>query len=111
MRVFKRITSASFNAVTVRAVVMETWKAFHSCDGPEGSRNTLGSLLFDNKGKGARPTRSQTAGVVPVPLLVPEDTFVVHAANMWNSSPELRAADNVHSATAVARAIAAAAPI
>eukprot|EP00095_Tigriopus_kingsejongensis_P009131 maker-scaffold1236_size70259-snap-gene-0.18 protein:Tk09131 transcript:maker-scaffold1236_size70259-snap-gene-0.18-mRNA-1 annotation:"conserved hypothetical protein" len=28
------------------AVAMETWRAFHSQDGPDGSRNALGQVLF-----------------------------------------------------------------
>eukprot|EP00095_Tigriopus_kingsejongensis_P010354 maker-scaffold1185_size56580-snap-gene-0.15 protein:Tk10354 transcript:maker-scaffold1185_size56580-snap-gene-0.15-mRNA-1 annotation:"alpha skeletal muscle b-like isoform x2" len=37
---------SSLNELTVHAVAMETWRAFHSQDGPDGSRNALGQVLF-----------------------------------------------------------------
>eukprot|EP00095_Tigriopus_kingsejongensis_P010771 snap_masked-scaffold529_size145900-processed-gene-0.12 protein:Tk10771 transcript:snap_masked-scaffold529_size145900-processed-gene-0.12-mRNA-1 annotation:"hypothetical protein" len=38
----------SFNDLTVHAVAMETWRAFHSQDGPDGLRNALGQVLFSS---------------------------------------------------------------
>eukprot|EP00095_Tigriopus_kingsejongensis_P003351 maker-scaffold787_size97196-snap-gene-0.9 protein:Tk03351 transcript:maker-scaffold787_size97196-snap-gene-0.9-mRNA-1 annotation:"hypothetical protein TcasGA2_TC002195" len=38
----KREGLSSLNELTVHAVAMETWRAFHSQDGPDGSRNALG---------------------------------------------------------------------
>eukprot|EP00095_Tigriopus_kingsejongensis_P000960 maker-scaffold83_size396513-snap-gene-1.17 protein:Tk00960 transcript:maker-scaffold83_size396513-snap-gene-1.17-mRNA-1 annotation:"hypothetical protein LOTGIDRAFT_236007" len=37
---------SSLNELTVHAVAMETLRAFHSQDGPDGSRNALGQVLF-----------------------------------------------------------------
>eukprot|EP00095_Tigriopus_kingsejongensis_P004837 maker-scaffold713_size108309-snap-gene-0.11 protein:Tk04837 transcript:maker-scaffold713_size108309-snap-gene-0.11-mRNA-1 annotation:"hypothetical protein AND_010472" len=42
----KRAGLSSLNELTVHAVAMETWRAFHSQDGPDGSRNALGLVLF-----------------------------------------------------------------
>jgi hypothetical protein len=33
------------NALAIHALAMETWKAYHSSDGPNGSRNALGNVL------------------------------------------------------------------
>eukprot|EP00095_Tigriopus_kingsejongensis_P002655 maker-scaffold439_size171548-snap-gene-0.21 protein:Tk02655 transcript:maker-scaffold439_size171548-snap-gene-0.21-mRNA-1 annotation:"unknown" len=38
----KRAGLSSLNELTVHAVAMETWRAFHSQDRPDGSRNALG---------------------------------------------------------------------
>eukprot|EP00095_Tigriopus_kingsejongensis_P008922 maker-scaffold279_size225217-snap-gene-1.24 protein:Tk08922 transcript:maker-scaffold279_size225217-snap-gene-1.24-mRNA-1 annotation:"hypothetical protein DAPPUDRAFT_311633" len=54
---------SSLNELTVHAVAMETWRAFHSQDGPDGSRNALGQVLFPSN-VATRSTRSETAGVV-----------------------------------------------
>jgi hypothetical protein len=36
----------SLNSLAIHALAMETWKAYHSSDGPHGSRNALGNVLF-----------------------------------------------------------------
>jgi hypothetical protein len=36
----------SVNSLAISALAMETWKAYHSSDGPNGSRNALGNILF-----------------------------------------------------------------
>jgi hypothetical protein len=36
----------SVNSLAIHALAMETWKAFHSSDGPNGSRNALGNVIF-----------------------------------------------------------------
>jgi hypothetical protein len=65
----RRAGFPSFNGLVVKAVAMEAWKAFHSSDGGGGSRNLLGSAIFDLPvTQGARSSRSTTAGLVPVPL-------------------------------------------
>eukprot|EP00095_Tigriopus_kingsejongensis_P009439 snap_masked-scaffold108_size357748-processed-gene-0.0 protein:Tk09439 transcript:snap_masked-scaffold108_size357748-processed-gene-0.0-mRNA-1 annotation:"hypothetical protein DAPPUDRAFT_105768" len=59
----KRAGLSSLNELTVHAVAMETWRAFHSQDGPDGSRNALRQVLFPSN-VATRSTRSETAGVV-----------------------------------------------
>eukprot|EP00095_Tigriopus_kingsejongensis_P010362 maker-scaffold951_size77354-snap-gene-0.8 protein:Tk10362 transcript:maker-scaffold951_size77354-snap-gene-0.8-mRNA-1 annotation:"rna-directed dna polymerase from mobile element jockey-like" len=54
---------SSLNELTVHAVAMETWRAFHSQDGLDGSRNALGQVLFPSN-VATRSTRSEAAGVV-----------------------------------------------
>eukprot|EP00095_Tigriopus_kingsejongensis_P004674 maker-scaffold938_size78735-snap-gene-0.14 protein:Tk04674 transcript:maker-scaffold938_size78735-snap-gene-0.14-mRNA-1 annotation:"PREDICTED: uncharacterized protein LOC102079537" len=44
--IHQRAGLSSLNEFTVHAVAMETWRAFHSQDGPSGSRNGLGQVLF-----------------------------------------------------------------
>jgi hypothetical protein len=64
----------SVNAHIVRAVVSETWTAFHSSDGDGGERNPLGLAMFGKHGcsqvdtDDGRSSRAKTAGKVPVNL-------------------------------------------
>eukprot|EP00095_Tigriopus_kingsejongensis_P005672 snap_masked-scaffold377_size191454-processed-gene-0.8 protein:Tk05672 transcript:snap_masked-scaffold377_size191454-processed-gene-0.8-mRNA-1 annotation:"PREDICTED: uncharacterized protein K02A2.6-like" len=46
VQVEQRAGLSSLNELTVHAVAMETWRAFHSQDGPDGSRNALSQVLF-----------------------------------------------------------------
>eukprot|EP00095_Tigriopus_kingsejongensis_P000431 maker-scaffold171_size289870-snap-gene-1.37 protein:Tk00431 transcript:maker-scaffold171_size289870-snap-gene-1.37-mRNA-1 annotation:"hypothetical protein CAPTEDRAFT_193384" len=80
----------SLNSIAVRAVAMEAWKAYHSCDGPNGTRNPIGNLLFSNNCE--RGTRAATGGAIPLPLISKADTFVWHATTIWNGSKDLREA-------------------
>eukprot|EP00095_Tigriopus_kingsejongensis_P012749 maker-scaffold30_size591359-snap-gene-1.15 protein:Tk12749 transcript:maker-scaffold30_size591359-snap-gene-1.15-mRNA-1 annotation:"hypothetical protein DAPPUDRAFT_214208" len=66
---------------------METWRAFHSRDGPKGSRNALGNLLFPPVIP-ARLMRSEVAGLVPHCLPLAANTMVCHGtqiAAMYNT--------------------------
>jgi hypothetical protein len=87
----------SYNELATRALAMETWCAYTSKDGPGGSRNPLGSLMFDlarvsPSSSTLRSTRSQTAGVIPNPLPLSAGTLAYHGVTLWNTCPELRAA-------------------
>ena len=106
-----RAGMASLNAMGVRAVAMECWKAAHSSDGPNGTKNPLGALLFASGND--RRTRAGNDGSLPHtgPLRFPADTFVCHAAKIWNSSAALRRAPTVGAATAVAKALGKNAPV
>jgi hypothetical protein len=86
----------SLNSVAVRAVAMEAWKAHQSSDGPDGSRNPVGNLLFSNHGN--RSTRAATAGAIPLPLCSAADKA-------------LREASSRGSAIKVAKTLARRAPI
>jgi hypothetical protein len=104
----------SINAMAVEATAMEAWKAFVSSDGGAGERNPVGVLIFGKRlgvpKNVVRPTRSVNAGIVPVELRG-QETFVVRAAEVWNSSPSLRAAKSIGEARRVSRSLARAAPI
>ena len=78
----------SYNAISVRAVAMEAWKTFKSKDGPNGSRNPLGELIFQPvpTDDSTRGSRAATAGIVPLPLRAKTATFVWNAVRVWNSS-------------------------
>jgi hypothetical protein len=57
---------------------------FYSDDGRNGARNHVGGLLFTDKRMGmAKTTRSAKTGLVKVPLRG-ANTFVTHAAHVWN---------------------------
>jgi hypothetical protein len=103
----------SLNSLAIHALAMETWKAYHSSDGPYGSRNALGNVLFPPNGGGAnsRPSRSVTAGIVPRPLPQMANTFVDHAIELWNKYPALRQADTRRAAQKVAKSMSKSAPI
>jgi hypothetical protein len=60
---------------------MEMWKAYHISDGPNGSRNALGNVLFlpTISGTISIPSRSVTAGIIPHPLPQMANTFADHA--------------------------------
>eukprot|EP00095_Tigriopus_kingsejongensis_P008387 maker-scaffold9_size846264-snap-gene-2.18 protein:Tk08387 transcript:maker-scaffold9_size846264-snap-gene-2.18-mRNA-1 annotation:"histone 1o" len=70
---------------------METWRAFHSQDGPDGSRNALGQVLFPSN-VATRSTRSEAAGVVSPHLPYAANTLVDNGIAMWNKFPALREA-------------------
>eukprot|EP00095_Tigriopus_kingsejongensis_P007262 maker-scaffold286_size222086-snap-gene-1.23 protein:Tk07262 transcript:maker-scaffold286_size222086-snap-gene-1.23-mRNA-1 annotation:"mammalian cell entry related domain protein" len=70
---------------------METWRAFHSQDGPDGSRNALGQVLFPSN-VATRSTRLEAAGVVPPHLPYAANTLVDNGIAMWNKFPALREA-------------------
>eukprot|EP00095_Tigriopus_kingsejongensis_P006181 maker-scaffold191_size271209-snap-gene-1.29 protein:Tk06181 transcript:maker-scaffold191_size271209-snap-gene-1.29-mRNA-1 annotation:"hypothetical protein DAPPUDRAFT_192258" len=77
---------SSLNELTVHAVAMETWRAFYSQDGPDGSRNALGQVLFPSN-VATRSTRSETAGVVSLHLPYAANTLVDNGIALWNKFP------------------------
>jgi hypothetical protein len=80
----------SANRMVVNAIADETWSCYHSNDGKDGARNHVGTLLFsDNRTATAKTTRSAKTGQIAVPLRG-GDTFVTHAAHVWNRSATLR---------------------
>jgi hypothetical protein len=112
VRIEDLLTRAGFpsvNAMATAATALETWKAYHSTDGPNGSRNPIGSHVFDDN-IGTRSTRAASNGLVQIPLRGYK-TMVVNAANMWNGCPELRAAKTLGEARGVAKRLAAGVPI
>ena len=100
----------SLNAMATRAVAMEAWKAFHSNDGPSGSRNPLGLVIFNQKSN-CRMSRSTMTGQISCPLPISADTMVVHAATIWNRFPALRAATSKGAAFKAAKEISRSVPI
>eukprot|EP00095_Tigriopus_kingsejongensis_P000686 maker-scaffold58_size443543-snap-gene-0.7 protein:Tk00686 transcript:maker-scaffold58_size443543-snap-gene-0.7-mRNA-1 annotation:"protein spec3" len=85
----KRAGLSSLNELTVHAVAKETWRAFHSQDGPDGSRNALGQVLFPSN-VATRSTRSEAAGVVSPHLPFAAHTLVDNGIAMWNKFLALR---------------------
>jgi hypothetical protein len=89
----ERAKLPSVNRMVVSAIGMEAWKAYWSSDGGDGRRNPAGAMLF----KGAigdtvtceRSSRSDAVGQTRVPLRG-HNTFISHAAGIWNSCPALR---------------------
>jgi hypothetical protein len=80
----------SANRMVVKAIAAETWSCYHSNDGKDGAQNHVGSILFtDNKTATAKSTQSARTGQITVPLRG-GDTFVTHAAHVWNRSATLR---------------------
>eukprot|EP00095_Tigriopus_kingsejongensis_P001737 maker-scaffold1074_size64407-snap-gene-0.15 protein:Tk01737 transcript:maker-scaffold1074_size64407-snap-gene-0.15-mRNA-1 annotation:"sulfate permease" len=82
---------SSLNELIVHAVAMETCRAFYSQDGPEGSRNALGQVLFPSN-VATRSTRSEAAGDVSPDLPYAAYTMVDNGIAMWNKFPTLREA-------------------
>ena len=99
----------SLNSLAVRSVAMEAWKAHQSSDGPDGTRNPVGNLLFNYKNE--RSTRANTNGTIPLPLLSRAETFVWHASTIWNCSKALREAQTKSAAFTVAKSLAKLAPV
>eukprot|EP00095_Tigriopus_kingsejongensis_P001845 maker-scaffold10_size831480-snap-gene-7.22 protein:Tk01845 transcript:maker-scaffold10_size831480-snap-gene-7.22-mRNA-1 annotation:"down syndrome cell adhesion molecule-like protein" len=95
----KQAGLSSLNELTVHAVAKETWRAFHSQDGPDGSRNALGQVLFPYA---TRSTRSEAAGVVSPHLPYAANTLVDNGIAMFNKFPALREASTKWMASNVA---------
>jgi hypothetical protein len=100
----------SINAMIVSAVGLEAWKANMSKDGGNGNRNPVGAILFGEKdnytvSEEQRSSRSATAGRIRVPLRG-HDTFVAHAAAIWNECSTLRAAKSKGKARRAVSALA-----
>jgi hypothetical protein len=82
----------STNRMVVKAIAAEIWGCFHSDDERDGARNHVRKLLFLGKRTSiAKTTRSATNGQIKVPLRG-GDTFITHAAHVWNKSATLRQA-------------------
>jgi hypothetical protein len=82
----------SAKRMVVKAVSMEAWTCKSSSDGKDSVRNYVGTILFDNnKTDTDKKTRSAKTVEIGVPLRG-DDTFVAHAATMWNKSDMLRRA-------------------
>jgi hypothetical protein len=72
---------------SVKAVAMEAWSAYTSDDGGDGARNAVGAKLFGFTL--AQASLATAAGIIPV---LAGNTFVMHAARVWNACPDLRRA-------------------
>ena len=103
----------SLNQIAVRSLAVETWKAYHSNDGPDNSRNPLGAAIFcANPSEGSvKPTRSKAEGQISLPLPFAAPTMVYHAAKLWNQCKDLRNAKTLQTAKSVAKALARHAPL
>jgi hypothetical protein len=86
----------SINGMVVNAIAIKTWNCRHSSDGGNGSKNFVGSTIFDT-GEAVQNTRAATAGMAVVPL-TGRDTFVSDGARTRNASEALREAKSKTSA-------------
>jgi hypothetical protein len=101
----------SANRMVVKAIAAETWSSFHSDDGGEGARNHIGRILFsDRRTDLAKTTRSAKTGLVEVPFRG-GDTYVTHAAHVWNGSASLRLATTKAKAKKAASNFASQSPL
>jgi hypothetical protein len=104
----------SYNELVVKATAMETWKAYWSTDGPDGSRNPLGLIMFgsrENPNISQRSSRSRTANIVPKPLPLAADTLAANGVEMWNTQSDLRLAATRQASKRAAIKMGKAAPI
>ncbi len=102
----------SYNQSAIRALALESWKAFHSRDGPGGERNPLGLLLFGSRREDSaigRMTRGAANGKLRVPVYL--DSMVANGVRIWNMSGKLREATTYRAAVTAARDIAAECPV
>jgi hypothetical protein len=101
----------SANKMVVKAIAAETWSCYHSNDKKDGAQNHVGSILFtNNKTATAKTTRSARTGQITVPLQG-GDSFVTHAANVWNWSVMLRVAPTKAAAKKAASDLASLSPL
>ena len=106
----------SYNHLSIRAAAMEVWKAWVSCDGPGGTRNTLGGILFRDDDKtlatdSSRKTRGATKGHMTPPLPLAADCLAYNGYRIWNNCEALREARTVRQARVAATALAMQAPL
>jgi hypothetical protein len=91
----ERAKLLSVNKMVVSAIGMEAWKAYWSTDGGKGHKNQVGAILYDGAigavASNEHSSRSAMVGRTQVPLRG-HNTFVNHAANIWNLCPALREA-------------------
>jgi hypothetical protein len=101
----------SANRMVKKAITGETWSCLHSGDGNDGARNQVGRILFSDKRTAtAKTTRSAKTGHIKVPLRG-GDTFVSHAAHVWNRSATLRQAPTKAAAKKAASDLASLSPL
>ena len=105
----------SYNRLVVKSVALEAWKAYHSNDGPGGSRNPLGTIIFgsDNCTVGEdkpRHTRATNSGCINPPLPMAAPTLAHNVYRVWNSCRPLREARTLAEAKTAASTFARLAP-
>eukprot|EP00095_Tigriopus_kingsejongensis_P010942 maker-scaffold234_size243041-snap-gene-1.27 protein:Tk10942 transcript:maker-scaffold234_size243041-snap-gene-1.27-mRNA-1 annotation:"hypothetical protein TcasGA2_TC003735" len=72
----------SVNELAIKAIVLETWKALHSSDGKNGSRNPIGQIIFPPTSS-EDPSLSDTLGLrcdAILASLVQGRTIIGHGA-------------------------------
>jgi hypothetical protein len=101
----------SANRMVVKAIAAEMWSCYHSNDGKDGARNHVRTILFsDIRTATAKTTRLAKTGQIAVPLRG-GDTFVTHAAHVWNRSATLRQTPTKAAAKKVASDLASLSPL
>jgi hypothetical protein len=101
----------SANRMVMKAVAAKAWICYHSDDGQDGSGNHIGSILFeDKKTATVKKNRSARSGHITIPLRG-GDTFIPHAANVWNRSGTLRSVPTKAAAKKAASDLATHSPL
>jgi hypothetical protein len=101
----------SANRMVVKAIAAKIWSCYHSDDGMDGTRNHVRTILFlDKRTATAKTTRLAKTGQIVVPLRG-GDSFVTHAAHVWNRSATLRQVPTKAAAKKVASDLASLSPL
>jgi hypothetical protein len=92
----ERAKLPSLNQIAVKAMALDSWKAFQSYDSPVLDMNaprarSLISRLTFNSSSAERTSRARTDGQVDIQLSG-ENTFIRFASTLWNASRALRSA-------------------
>ena len=86
----------SINRLVIKGAALETWKALKVFNGPHGTPGPFGSLILENQER-VRATRATEAGLLRPPNC--GNCLLKFSILLWNSSPELRAAESLTAAT------------
>ncbi len=102
----------SLNRRAVQMTIVELWKSLHSCDGPYGKRNPLGTFLSTPPHPpSTRMTRAAVAGDLPPPLLKKDNVFVWNAVKIFNDLPPLRSTTSLAAVHKLASSYSSAVPL
>ncbi len=100
----------SLNRFAVLVTITELWKSLHSCDGPNGEKNPLGTFL-SLPSHPTRVTRAVAAGDLPPPLLKKDNVFVWNAVKIFNDLPPLRSTLSLAAVHKLAESYSSAVPL
>ena len=100
-----------YNRMVVKAVALETWKAFHSSDGPNGDRNPLGLLMFGSRNDCGPSTVTRAGSAGKIRPVTTKRCLASDGVSVWNHSRELRAAPSYSAAIRAAKNLAQNVPL
>jgi hypothetical protein len=111
----RRARLPSLNQIAVKAMALDSWKAFQSYDSPvtdmnaPRARSLISRLTFNSLTSAERTSRARTDGQVDIQLRG-ENTFVRFASTLWNASRALRSACTRGKVKNIATKLATSAP-